>query len=141
MELGTFGAIIRFALGLEEQAADFYSAVPQGELAALFGPLAERSRERIKRLERARRELVSEMILESITGLDGADYQVAPRFSRKTSRIESFAMQCLSDSRCLCLPTSIHQSSICPQPPESGHYALSQDSVGRHHLSTAQNGL
>ena len=81
MELGTFGAIIGFALGVEERAADFYDSAAEGEMAALFSPFAARSRERVKRLERARRELVSEMILESITGLDGDDYQVAPGFA------------------------------------------------------------
>lgn len=68
MQLGTFGAIISFALELEQQAASFYEG--QGR-----DKQAKNARKRIKRLERARRESVSEMILESITGLDSDNYQ------------------------------------------------------------------
>jgi len=76
MELGTFGAILRFAMELEQQAVDFYEGAVGGELEAGFGELARGSRKRLKRLERARREMVTEMILESITGLNGDDYRV-----------------------------------------------------------------
>ena len=74
MELGTFGAIMSFALDLEQRAADYYEqAAPD---AALFAELAKGTRKRLKRVERARREGVAEMILESITGLDSDDYAV-----------------------------------------------------------------
>ena len=76
MELGTFGAIMSFALELEERASRFYEEAAKGRLEETFRQLAQTSRKRLKRLERARRELVSEMILESITGLDGDDYRV-----------------------------------------------------------------
>ena len=76
MELGTFGAILRFAMDLEQQAADFYEGAAGGELEEVFGELARGSRKRLKRLERARREMVVEMVLESITGLDGDVYGV-----------------------------------------------------------------
>ena len=76
MELGTFGAILKFALELEERAAGFYEAGARGGLAEVFGDLARGSRKRVRRLEQARRELVNEMILESITGLDAADYRL-----------------------------------------------------------------
>lgn len=76
MELGTFGAILRFAMDLEEQAAWFYEEAARGGLEVAFGELAQGSRGRLKRLERARREWVSEMILESVTGLDGNAYRV-----------------------------------------------------------------
>ena len=77
MELGTFGAILGFALELEEQAAAFYDAPPQGDLKEVFKELAGESHKRLTRLERARREGVAEMILESITGLDSGAYTVA----------------------------------------------------------------
>ena len=76
MELGTFGAILRFAMDLEEQAEQLYRDVATCDVEDVFRELARGSRKRVKRLERARRELVAEMILESITGLDGDAYRV-----------------------------------------------------------------
>ena len=76
MELGTFGAVLKLALELEERAATFYEAGARGGLAEVFGDLARGSRKRVRRLEQARRELVNEMILESITGLDEEEYRV-----------------------------------------------------------------
>jgi rubrerythrin len=76
MELATFGAIMTFALEMEKEAADFYTEAAQGELEEIFSSLAQDSRKRMKRLERARREGVAEMILEPITGLNGDDYRV-----------------------------------------------------------------
>ena len=76
MELGTFGAILRLAMDLEEQAEQLYSDIATCDLEDVFRELARGSRKRVKRLERARRELVAEMILESITGLDGDAYRV-----------------------------------------------------------------
>ncbi len=77
MQLGTFGAILRFAMELENQAAAFYEVAAQGGLTDSFQEMARASRKRLSRLERARREGVVEMILESIEGLDSNSYQVA----------------------------------------------------------------
>ncbi len=74
MELGTFGAILRFAMQMEEQSAAFYEAA-SGAAPALR-ELGQGARKRLARLEQARREGVAEMILESITGLDGDAYAV-----------------------------------------------------------------
>lgn len=76
MQLGTFGAILRFAMELESQAADFYEAAGQGELTDSFQEMARICRKRVSRLERARREGIAEMILESIEGLDSSSYPV-----------------------------------------------------------------
>jgi len=76
MELGTFGAILRFAIEWEERAAAFYEQGAGGGLTALFLDLAQGSRRRMQRLEQARREGVAEMILEPIRGLDGDAYRV-----------------------------------------------------------------
>ena len=76
MQLGTFGAILRFAMELESQAAAFYEAAAQDNLADSFHEMARISRKRLNRLQRARREGVVEMILESIEGLDSSSYQV-----------------------------------------------------------------
>jgi len=78
MELGTFGAIVRFAIELEGQAAAFYETTARGEFAEPFRQLGQGSRRRLQRLERARREGVAEMILESIRGLDGDHYRLDP---------------------------------------------------------------
>lgn len=76
MELGTFGAIMSFALALERRAAAFYEAAARGDVEETCRELARGSSKRAALVERARREAVTEMILESITGLDGEDYQV-----------------------------------------------------------------
>ncbi len=77
MDLGTFGAILRFAMDLEKEGEAFYRAGAQGGLEGPFRELAEAGTKRLKDLERARREGVAEMILESISGLDGDSYQIA----------------------------------------------------------------
>jgi len=76
MELGTFGAIVSYAIELEEQAAVFYEGVTGGSFAETFAELAKGSRKRLDRLQRARQELIAEMILEPITGLNALDYGV-----------------------------------------------------------------
>lgn len=76
MDLGTFGAILSFSIDLEQQATEFYEAVACQDAASTSGGLAHGSAERRRRLLRARQELVSEMILESITGLEGDAYTV-----------------------------------------------------------------
>ena len=76
MQLGTFGAILTFAIGLERRAAEFYEQAAQGGTDTLFRDLGRGARKRLERLEQARREGVSEMILESITGLDSDAYRV-----------------------------------------------------------------
>ena len=74
MELGTFGAIMKFALETENDVTSFYESVKglvkSEELASLFSNLSIRGQKRGKTIERIRRENVTEMILEPITGLD-----------------------------------------------------------------------
>jgi rubrerythrin len=77
MELGTFGAIVSFAIALEERAAAFYDAAAGAAQSEPFSELAQGSHKRLERLTRARQELVTEMILESITGLAEESYSVA----------------------------------------------------------------
>jgi len=78
MELGTFGAILTFAMELEGQAAAFYERAAEHDPAGPYHTRARQARKRVVRLERARREGVSEMILEAIHGLSSEDYQVEP---------------------------------------------------------------
>jgi rubrerythrin len=78
MELGTFGAIMKFALETENDVTSFYESVEDlaqsEELASLFNNLAKRGQKRAKTIERIRRENITEMILEPITGLDSDIY-------------------------------------------------------------------
>lgn len=79
MDLGTFGAIMKFALEVENEVTSFYESakemVEDQELTGLFNSLADRGRKRAKTIERVRRENVTEMILEPITGLDSDEYK------------------------------------------------------------------
>jgi rubrerythrin len=77
MELGTVGAVLRFAIELEAHSAEFYEEAaslakdsPTGEI---FSSLAEAKSKRKKLVERSRREFVNEMLLEPIVGLEGSD--------------------------------------------------------------------
>ncbi len=74
MELGTFGAIMTFALEVEDEVTSFYESAKQKvkgrDLTSIFDSLAVRGQKRIKTIERIRRENVTEMILEPISGLN-----------------------------------------------------------------------
>ena len=78
MELTTFGAILRFAIDLEAEAERRYQQAAEAAGSAAAGEslrvLARAKRKRRQTLERARQENVAEMILETIRGLDSADF-------------------------------------------------------------------
>ncbi|MCK4567084.1 MAG: hypothetical protein KAU48_07225 [Candidatus Thorarchaeota archaeon] len=80
MELGTFGAIIKFALDIETKIGNFYQSasdiVKDDELVTIFTNLVVRGQKRMKTLERVRRENVTEMILEPIMGFDSDSYSI-----------------------------------------------------------------
>lgn len=76
MELATFGAIMTFALALEKQAAAYFDEAARGDLQELFVDLAKSAHKRAVRVERSRREGITEMILEPITGMNGDDYRL-----------------------------------------------------------------
>jgi len=80
MELGTFGAVMKFALELESSTLTFYeeaiTKLSEDDLNAIFETLKESCSKRIKTLERIRRENVTEMILEPITGLNNDEYSL-----------------------------------------------------------------
>jgi hypothetical protein len=83
VELGTFGAVLKHALELEESATGFYETastiVTNQVLSEKLHALSERCKKRSQTLLRVRRENVTEMILEPIHGLDTEDY--SPSFS------------------------------------------------------------
>ena len=76
MELGTFGAIISFALELESQAYEYYEDLNNTVFFQSNSQLMKGSQKRSKRLRRIRQELVTEMILEPITGVESNDYLI-----------------------------------------------------------------
>jgi rubrerythrin len=80
MELGTFGAVMGYAVQLNQQSAGFYDtalhAAQNPELAALLQSLADDAAKDLAALEQARRENVTEMILEPIAGLRREEYEV-----------------------------------------------------------------
>ncbi len=80
MELGTFGAVIKFALELEAMAAAFYetaSVITSTEqLKIPFEAYIQKRLLRMETLKRLRRENTTEMILEPIHGLQDAEYRV-----------------------------------------------------------------
>jgi rubrerythrin len=77
VELGTFGAILKYATEMEEGAAGYYdslAALAPPEAKALATEMAAASRKNKQILERTRRMEMQEMILEAISGLDTANY-------------------------------------------------------------------
>lgn len=101
MELGTFGAIMSFAMKLEEQAISFYERADLDLPSDLLHELARGNKKRIKRVERARREGVAEMILESISGLNSDAYQfqtISESCSEGAISIEKISMQYYLDA-------------------------------------------
>lgn len=80
LDLGTFGAIMKFALKIEGKVTDFYTEVGRHVkndiLVGILGDLVTRGEKRITILERVRRENVTEMILEPIEGLDSDSYGI-----------------------------------------------------------------
>jgi rubrerythrin len=85
MELGTFGAIIKYALDIETEVANFYETASNiakdAEIVTIFADLVARGQKRTKTLERVRRENVTEMILEPIVGFDSDSYSIVTEIS------------------------------------------------------------
>ena len=70
MELSKFGAILGFAIDLEGRAAEFYEAAAGVAPSPELTHAAAAASKRLSRLERMRRELVNEMLLEPIAGFE-----------------------------------------------------------------------
>lgn len=78
MELGTFGAVLGYALDIEQRSSAFFEEmvdrVVGQDVRAVFEAIMLKGQRRIRNLMRVRRENVTEMILEPIAGLDSDDY-------------------------------------------------------------------
>ncbi|MHA1993349.1 MAG: hypothetical protein ACW97Z_02290 [Candidatus Hodarchaeales archaeon] len=86
MSLTQFGSIISYAILLEEKLEDFYkdlASKEDGILSQEFLIRAKACVKRKQRLERSRRENITEITLEPIEGLDESNYQLI--FSGKSS--------------------------------------------------------
>jgi hypothetical protein len=81
MELGTFGAVLGFASDVLGQSAEFYGSASDrakaSELKQILAELQDRAKKDRAAMEQARREYVTEMILEPIAGLHREEYEVA----------------------------------------------------------------
>ena len=79
MDLGTFGAVVKFALDLEATAAAFYETATtitsNQNLKGFFEKMIIQRQGRIALLMRVRREHTTEMILEPIMGLESEKYR------------------------------------------------------------------
>jgi hypothetical protein len=86
LDLGTFGAIMKFALELENSVNKFYDETSKQAKDPAFVGLLEnmvtRGKKRLKTLERVRRENVTEMILEPIEGLDSDSFVIDTTLSK-----------------------------------------------------------
>ena len=80
MALGTFGAIMGFAAEITGQAGEIYKTMAQKakdpSLREILGILSVEGGKNRSLMEKTRRENVTEMILEPITGLHQEDYGI-----------------------------------------------------------------
>ena len=78
MELGTFGALLRFAMDLERQAGEFYrslaSKIQHSSATELFSGYAREHARRLKLLEGLRQQSINEVLLEPISDMDSRMY-------------------------------------------------------------------
>jgi len=79
LELGTFGAVLRFALELEAAVTAFYKSAlghtANPKVRQLSEGFIQRGEKRVQLLMRLRRENTTEMLLEAIAGLDGEKFR------------------------------------------------------------------
>ena len=79
MQLGTFGAILKYAIEIEDAATRHYEELakraPDGAKARIY-ELSNSSKKNKQTLEKTRRMELQEMVLETITGIDTLNYEV-----------------------------------------------------------------
>ncbi len=104
MPLQNFGSILNFAEEIESQDRQFYAAAAGNPACAghraLFEALAAEAARNVQTVERIRRENVTEMILEPVTGFtrapfpessDGAAHMAAGQVLETARRLEQRA--------------------------------------------------
>jgi len=78
LQLGTFGAIVKYAIEIEDATSKFYDSLSQKAPETAKGIIHEfsdASKKNKLTLEKTRRMEMQEMILEAITGIDSANYE------------------------------------------------------------------
>jgi hypothetical protein len=88
VELNKFGVILKFALDMEESAAKFYEAAEKTAPSPERESAGREARRNVARLQRIRRELVNEMLLEPISGFD---YPLPPPLPEEAARGQEIA--------------------------------------------------
>ena len=92
MALSTFGAIMGFAARIVRQAEDLYGVMAaKANDPALREALQLFQREGKKNhplMEKTRRENVTEMILEPVTGLHQEEYEIDPKILDRTDDVD-----------------------------------------------------
>lgn len=98
MQLGTFGAILKYGIEIEDGAAGYYESLAllaSGETKNLVCEMTVASKKNKQILERTRRMEMQEMILEAISGLDTAKYDTnfEPPKDLKSGLSRAFEME------------------------------------------------
>lgn len=79
MQLGTFGAILKYAIEIEDAATQYYGELakkaPDATKASIY-EIFNSSKRNKQTLEKTRRMELQEMVLEAITGIDTLNYEV-----------------------------------------------------------------
>lgn len=103
MPLTSFGAILTFAESMELQDSVFYKALTgrsiAGNAASLFEQLAAEGEKNIKLIQRARRENVTEMILEPIQDFTRKPFEIDPGDPSTMDRGQAFAAALAIETR------------------------------------------
>ena len=97
--LTTFSAVLTFAIDLEGRAARYYESAAKvgGDLTETFENYANRSAKRKQRLTAIRQDNITEIVLEPISGLNVADYELAD--TQPTDRQEALTQSLALESR------------------------------------------
>jgi hypothetical protein len=78
VQLGTFGAIVKYAIEIEDASSKFYDGLSlkaQEAAKVSIREFSDASKKNRQILEKTRRMEMQEMILEAITGIDSANYE------------------------------------------------------------------
>jgi rubrerythrin len=76
MALNSFGTIMAYAIEIEDKLQNFYQQIADQDEA--FAIYAKRYGKRKTKIVQVRQEHVTEIILEPISGLNEADYELVP---------------------------------------------------------------
>ena len=90
MQLNKFGAILTFAIDLEQRAAGFYRQAATAYPSQGLEEDAAAARKRLSRLQIMRREFVNEMLLEPI---DGFSHPALPPLRTDSMSLEDIRAQ------------------------------------------------